>query len=169
MSGPPDPDDVAAGTPEPLDARLAAPAVAAWVGAFVGTGAPVGRSAGWLAVLGIGLSLTGVAVAAGRAGRSALFRGVVLVLLCLVAGSTVGALRLEAVRSSGLAGLAQDGATASVSGVVTADPALRPGRTRGDRRLGDLLVVPVRLDRVEARGRLIRTRAPVLVLALDRR
>jgi competence protein ComEC len=52
---------------------------------------------------------------------------------------------------------------------VTADPVLHHGRTRGDRRLGDLLIVPVRLGRVEARGRLIRTRAPVLVLAMDRR
>jgi competence protein ComEC len=169
VTRPPDPPDVLSGAPEPLDARLAVPAVAAWVGAFVGTGAPAGRSVGWLVALGVGLSLTVAAVVAGRADRGALARGVVLVLLCLVAGSTVGALRLEAVRGSGLAGLAQDGATASASGVVTADPVLHPGRTRGDRRLGDLLVVPVRLDRVEARGRLIRTRAPVLVLALDRR
>jgi competence protein ComEC len=154
---------------EPLDARLAGPAVAAWVGAFVGTGGPAGRSVGWLVVLGIVLSLLAAAVLAGRSGRSALGRAVVLVLLCLVAGSTVGALRLQAVRGSGLAGLARDGATASASGVVTADPVLHRGRTRGDRRLGDLLLVPTRLDRVEARGRLVRTRAPVLLLARDRR
>ncbi len=161
--------DVPAGTSEPLDGRLAGPAVAAWIGAFVGTGAPAGRSVGWLAVLGIGLSLMAAAVIARRSGRSALARAVVLVLLCLIAGSTVGALRLQAVRGSGLAALARDGATASASGVVTADPVLHRGRTRGDRRLGDLLLVPVRLDRVEARGRLVRTRAPVLVLATDRR
>ena len=92
-----------------------------------------------------------------------------LVLLCLLAGSTVGALRLEAVRGSGLAGLAQEGATASASGGRDRRPGAAPGRTRGDRRFGDLVLVPVRLDRVEARGRLIRTRAPVLVLATDRR
>ena len=160
MSSPTDQVDVPAGAAEPLDARLAGPAVGAWVGAFVGTGAPVGRSLGWLVVLGIGLSLTAAAVIAGRSGRSALARAVVLVLLCLVAGSTVGGLRLEAVRGSGLAGLARDGATASATGVVTSDPVLHRGGTRGDRRFGDLFLVPVRLDRVEARGRLVRTRAP---------
>ncbi|MDQ1601791.1 MAG: competence protein ComEC [Actinomycetota bacterium] len=169
MSSPTDQVDAPAGMSEPLDARLAGPAVAAWVGAFVGTGAPTGRSVGWLVVLSIGMSLMATAVIAGRSGRSALARAVVLVLLCLVAGSTVGGLRLQAVRGSGLAGFARDGATASASGVVTADPVLHRGRTRGDRRFGDLFLVPVRLDRVEVRGRLVRTRAPVLVLATDRR
>ena len=168
MSAQDDQADPLVVTSEPLDARLAGPAVAAWVGAFVGTGGPLGRSLGWLVVLGTGLSLMAAAVLAGRSGRSALGRAAVLVLLCLTAASTVGALRLQAVRGSGLAGLARDGATASGSGVVTADPVRHRGHTRGDRRFGDLLLVPVRLERVEARGRLVRTRAPVLVLATDR-
>jgi hypothetical protein len=104
VTGPPDQDDVEAGTSDPLDARLAGPTVAAWVGAFVGTGAPAGRSVGWLVVLGIGLSLMVAAVLAGRAGRGGLAGAVVLVLLCLLAGSTVGALRLDAVLGSGLPG-----------------------------------------------------------------
>jgi competence protein ComEC len=153
---------------EPLDARLAAPAVAAWVGAFAGTGTAMGRSVGWGAVLGLGLVLSAGAVLAMRSGRRALARVAVLTLLCLAAGSSAGALRLEALRGSGLAGLAREGATATASGVVTGDPVLHRGGTRGVRRFGDSLVVPVRLDRVEARGRLIRTRAPVLVLAHDR-
>ena len=108
VSGPPDQDDVQAGTSDPLDARLAGPAVAAWVGAFVGTGAPAGRSVGWLVVLGIGLSLTVAAVVAGRAGRSGLARAVVLVLLCLLAGSTVGALQARC-RARQRAGRARHG------------------------------------------------------------
>jgi competence protein ComEC len=136
VSGPTDQVDVPAGTSEPLDGRLAGPAVAAWVGAFVGTGSPTGPSVGWHVVLGIGLSLIAAAVIARRSGRRALARAVVLVLLCLIAGLTVGGLRLQAVRGSGLAGLARDGATASASGIVTADPVLHRGRTRGDRRPG---------------------------------
>ena len=74
-----------------LDARLVGPAAAVWAGAFVATGSPPGRSAGWVVVGSIAL------VAAVVAGRSWLRRGpsaaaAVLVLLCIVAGCTVGAL-----------------------------------------------------------------------------
>ena len=151
-----------------LDARLVGPAAAVWAGAFVATGSPPGRSAGWAVVGSIAL------LAAVVAGRSWLRRGpsaaaAVLVLLCIVAGCTVGALRLAAIRGSGLAAVAADRATVRATGVVRADPVLNPGTVRGAERGADLVVVLVRLARVEARGRTMRTRAPTLVLARDRR
>ena len=54
-------------------------------------------------------------------------------------------------------------------GTVTADPVPVAARVAGPRRSGDLVVVPVRLDRVVARGRATRVRAPVVVLARARR
>ena len=151
-----------------LDARLVAPAAAVWAGTFVATGSPPGWSAGWVVVGAIALL---AAVVAGRCwlrgGPSA--AAALLVLFCLVAGCTVGALRLAAVRGSGLAEVATDGATIRATGVVRADPVRNPGAVRGAERSADLVVALVRLDRVEVRGRAVRTRAPTLVLARDRR
>jgi competence protein ComEC len=154
---------------EPVDARLALPALAAWLGAFVGTGALPGHSVGWLVVLALGPTMAMVAALAVRVGRPALARATVLAVLCLAAFSTVGSLRLEALHRSGLSGLARERATASASAVVTGDPVLHRGSTHGDHRAGDLLLVPVRLVEVEARGRVTRTRAPALLFARDRR
>ncbi len=151
-----------------LDARLVAPAAAVWAGAFVATASPPGWSAGWLVLGSVAL------VAAVVAARSWLRGGAtaavaLLVLLCLVAGCTVGALRLAAVRGSGLAEVALERATVRATGVVRADPVRNPGTVRGAERGADLVVALVRLDRVEVRGRAVRTRAPTLVLARDGR
>jgi competence protein ComEC len=90
-------------------------------------------------------------------------------VLCMAAGAGVGGLRLAALRGSGLAGLAADEATALASAVVTGDPTRLPGRTTGERRAGDLVMLPLRLEAVEARGQRLRTRAPVLAFARDLR
>ncbi len=154
--------------PERLDARLVGPAAAVWVGAFVATGSPPSVAPGWLATWALG------ALAAVAAGRS-LARGrgsaaaAALFVMCLAAGCVVGALHLAAVRGNGLAGYAADEATVRATGTVTADPGRSAGAVRGERRGTDLVVVPVRLERVEVRGRTMRIRAPTLVLAADRR
>jgi competence protein ComEC len=154
---------------ERLDARLVGPAAAVWLGAFVGTGSPPAPAPGWLAVGALG----GLAAAAAGRGLSRGRRSAVaaagLFVLCLAAGCAVGALRLAAVRGSGLTGFAADGATVRATGTLTADPGRHPGAVQGERRGADLVVVPVRLERVEVRGRTLRTRALTLVLAHDRR
>ena len=151
-----------------LDARLVAPAAAVWAGAFVATGSPPGWSAEWLAMGSVALVAAVVAVRTWlRGGASAAVA--LLVLLCLVAGCAVGALRLAAVRGSGLAEVALERATVRATGVVRADPVRNPGTVRGAERGADLVVALVRLDRVEVRGRAVRTRAPTLVLARDGR
>lgn len=157
------------GRPEPrLDVRLAGPAAALWAGAFVATGAPPGPTTGWLVVAGVCLLATAAGLGALAHGRRPAAGAALLVGLCLVAGCTIGGLRFAAVRGSGLAAVAAEGATARATGVVTADPVRLPGSVRGERRTDVMVMVHVRLDEVAVRGRVLRTRAPTLVLARDR-
>jgi competence protein ComEC len=149
--------------PERPDARLAAPAVAAWVGAFAATDPRPGLALTLPAVALVGLlvfAMTRVRPLVPVAGAA---------LVCLAGAAAVGALHVGALRSTGLAALAADGAVAELSGTVTGDPVVHHGGTRGDHRTGDLLVVPVRVERAVARGRLLRIRAPVVLMARDRR
>jgi competence protein ComEC len=152
---------------ETLDARLAAPALACWAGAFAGTAG----SAAAVVAGGTAAALV-LAVLALRGRRAEPWRRtlavVVAAVVCLAGGAVVGALHRSAVLGSGLVPLATDRATAELHGVVTGDPVLHRGGTDGDHRAPDLVTVPVRVSRVEARGRLLRTRAPVVVLARDR-
>jgi competence protein ComEC len=145
------------------DARLASPAAAVWLGTFAATG---GRP--WLGVAVPAVLLAGVLVL-GLVRARPLVPVAGAALVCLAGAATVGALHVGALRSSGLSGLAADGAVAELAGTVTGDPVVHRGGTRGDHRTGDLVVVPVRVERTVARGRDLRTRAPVVVLARDRR
>ncbi len=161
-------DRVPPGDRELPDARLALPALLVWWGAFVATGAAPGWSAGWLAVgsaLAVLLGLVALRSTFLRPVRGALVLGG----CALLAGCLVGALRLEGLATSGLQAPAADRAIVIVTGVLTGDPAVRRGTTSGTRRLGDLVVVPVRLTDVQVRGRFLHLRAPVLVLGQDLR
>lgn len=168
-----------AGASEPLDLRLALPALATWLGAFVGTGDPPGASAGWaiasLAAVGLPLlALTRPGRPHGRrpggsGGAGVALPAVLLAVASLGAGLAVGGLHLAAVRGSGLTGPAAERAWVSATGRLTGDPVLRRGPVRGPRLPRDLVTVPVRLTRVQVRGRLLSTRAPVVVLAQHRR
>ena len=151
------------GAAERPDARLAAPAAAVWLGTFAATG---GRP--WLGVAVPAVLLAGVLVL-GLVRARPLVPVAGAALVCLAGAATVGALHVGAVRSSGLGDLAAEGAVAELAGTVTGDPVVHHGGTRGDHRTGDLVVVPVRVERTVARGRELRTRAPVVVLARDRR
>lgn len=156
---------------ERLDARLALPCLATWAGAFIGTGvAPTSSTAvvgGAVAALLLLLAVARTAARPRSTGRSV--RVVAGVVVCLVGGTTVGALHRAAVQRSGLVPLAADGATAVLAAVVTGDPVVHRGGTRGDHRQAFLVAVPARVVRIEARGRLLRTRAPVVLLSPDRR
>ena len=145
---------------DPPDLRLVFPALAAWLVAWQGHRVP----AEGLLVGAVLLCL----VAAGLLLRSRAGAAVVVAAVCasaaaagLVTGLTVGA------RVSGpLADLARAEAAAGIEGVLTADPRLVVPRGPATGR--DLVLVRLRVERLEARGQVHRLRAPVLVLSSDR-
>jgi competence protein ComEC len=134
---------------EPVDARLAACAVAAWVSCALGLGAePV------MAV--------GVAVALVLAGLACLRRfdaRVVVVLLAAGAGLLVAGLRLGVSDTGPVPDLAELGAVVEADLTVTSDPRVVTGA------FGNLVVLSARLDLVTARGVSTRVRSPVTVFA----
>ncbi|MGH8969456.1 MAG: ComEC/Rec2 family competence protein, partial [Actinomycetes bacterium] len=140
------------------DLRLLVPAVACWLGAFVGTGAP-GR---WLLVacplvmLGSALCWRRRALAAAAAGLS------------LGAGLAAAGLRVLGLLVGEVDELAAERASAVATLVVTADPRRHTSATSGERRGPELFIVAARLERATVRGREVRARAPVLLLATDR-
>jgi competence protein ComEC len=147
----------------PADLRLVAPSAAVWAGTFVATG----RGAWW--VVPPVLLVVVAAVLASRRVRSR--RGaalVAVVALCLVGGLLVGGLHREAVAVGEVQQLGRQRVTATATAVVTADP--RRSRTvlRGPQRPDPLFVMAARLERLTARGRSLRMRVPVLLLARDR-
>jgi competence protein ComEC len=142
------------------DVRLAVPALSAWVGAFIATS---GQVPGVL-MLGICTLLCAVVGVAWSRDRWA----VVACALALLAGLGMGQLRWVGLHVDVVDQLARDGAAARVTLVVTGDPATQAGRTQGSSRRGaDLVGVPSRLVALTARGRVVRARLPVLVLAIE--
>jgi competence protein ComEC len=142
------------------DVRLAVPAASAWAGAFVATS---GQLPGAL-LLGIATLLSAVVGVASSRDRWA----VVACALALLAGLGMGEMRWVGLHVDVVDQLARDGAAGRVTLVVTGDPAQRAGRTQGSSRRGaDLVAVPTRLVELTARGRVLRARLPVLVLAVE--
>jgi competence protein ComEC len=166
-------------SPAAVDARLLVPAATVWLAAFVSTGSPPAFAPGWVVLTGcFGVGALALLMSTALAGRAPIAAGerrnrrrlLALGLLGLLGGGVVGATHLQAVRGSGLADLARKQATMTGSGIVTADPVWHPGGTRGgDHRVAGFVTVEVRLDTVVARGQRWRVRAPVLLLASDRR
>jgi competence protein ComEC len=145
-----------------LDLRLVLPAVAAWLGAIVGTGT---RSADWpVLVAGCAAAVLAASVA-WRQARLA----TAAVLLCATLGLGVAGLRVAQIHLGPVDGLARRRAVVEVALVVTGDPRLHLGRTSGQQRGQDLYVVPARLLVVSTGGYRAGIRSPVLVLATDRR
>ncbi|RKS73877.1 competence protein ComEC [Motilibacter peucedani] len=154
-TGPP----VASEPAEPPDLRLVGPALTAWAGAAAGVRLPLVLTAS----LAVVLAVTGVPAVV--RGRTTLVRGAAL---CAVVGAValaVGGLRLAPVRSGPVVRLAQESASASAELVVTGDPVRHAGRTHGQQRSADLVVVPARVERVVSRGRVAVVRLPLTVLA----
>ncbi|MBZ5735880.1 ComEC/Rec2 family competence protein [Nocardioides sp. TRM66260-LWL] len=154
------------GTPHPtaaLDARMAAVALATWVGALLGAavvqGGSIGRLAGGLGLAGL---LLGVGGAILGVRRGALSRAAAAVLALVVAGAAVVALAHgDPVRHGPVGALAADRASVELLLEVTDDP------RRVDGRFEDLTVVRARVVAITARGRSWRLRAPVVVLGDD--
>ena len=142
----------------PMDLRLVGPALAGWVGAFVGTGVPATE---WPWLLSGSASALAAAVWSWHRRRLAL----VAVLLCLVACTTVAGLRVAGLTLGPVDEWADDGAVVSARMVVTADPQRLTAATRGPQRGRVLLGVRVRIEQVTGRGSSVRVRSPGLVLA----
>ncbi len=155
MTGPPGggpPASPGASEPvEPTDLRMPVLGAVAWLCAVAALRAPA-----WVL---LGLASGAAAYLGWRRWRG---RRVLTVLGWLVTGSGVAVsaiLRAQAVAESPVATLADERATVQVRLVVTSDPVLRQGRRE------DYVVVRGRAVLVTGRGRVVRVRAPVLVLA----
>ena len=141
-----------------VDVRVLVVAVGAWAGALVGL--LLDGPARWV---GIGLALLG-AIGCWGAGRTArrapqVSRVVGAVLLVAAALATVTALRVEGLRSSPVAALADARAVARVELQVRSDP----HTVEGD--FGPVVLVRTTTRLVRARGEVWRAPVPVLVLA----
>ncbi|SDE63413.1 ComEC/Rec2 family competence protein [Auraticoccus monumenti] len=137
----------------PHDLRMLVPAAVTWLTTWVAT-AEQGLLVG--AVVLVGLVTTGLAARR----RSALLGAVALLL---VAGSAVGVLRVQALRSGPLPALAADEAMVEVEVVTGTDLQVSTGPG------GDVGWVRGELRRVQGRGQDHRLRAPVVVLVTGER
>jgi competence protein ComEC len=145
---------------DPPDLRLVLPALGSWLVAWQGHRLPLAVLLGSGAVLG----LTAVLVLLRhRAGAGVV---VAAVCGCTAAACVVTGLVTQARASGPLAELARADASARVEAVLTADPRLAV--PRGPSAGRDLVVVRLRVERLEAQGRAYRLRAPVVVLSSDR-
>ena len=139
------------------DLRLVLPALAAWSTAFAGRLLPPRLLLGASAVL---LAIGVAAVLRSRRGRTAVLAGVAV---CAAAAGLVTGLHTGSRVTGPLAGLADDEAAVAVVGVLTDDP--RRALSQASRGGRELYVVRLRVERLEARGRVHRLRAPVVVLS----
>lgn len=138
------------------------PALVAWAVLAALVGAP----AGVLAALGSGSALCALVLLRVRVGAPAAgpWRGQGAATLAAVAlVALAAAAHLARDRAGPVPGWAQEGATATVVATVTTEPRLI---TRGDERPG-LVILELRAREVAARGRTVRSAAPVLVMATE--
>ncbi len=143
---------------DPVDLRLAAPAVAAWLVAWQARAVPPG----WVAVGSVLALALGVLLAVRGRGRA---RVVGVCLLCAAAAGVATSLRVEARTTGQLAELGAARAAVVVEAVVLDDPrraAPRPGRD-------PTVVVRLRAERVTSAGRTTTLREPLLLLSTDLR
>jgi len=134
---------------EPVDLRLAAPALAAWAAAAGGLALPVHAGLVGATLLG------GAGVLLRRRHRWN------AALLVAAAALAVAALRLTAVETGPVRAWADAGAMVQAEGEVLGDPVAREGR------FGRVVFTEVRLEVVRGRGRTVGVRSPVLVIADD--
>ncbi len=142
----------------PPDLRLALPATAAWLVAWQGRLLSVPLLVGLS--LGAAVAVTGL-VWRGRHRPWALVAAATL--LCAAAAGLVTAAHGQVRSAEPLRSLAERRAAVRVLAVLTDDPRLAQGRAGRD----PLVVVRVRVQRVEAGARTVHLRAPLLVLSSD--
>jgi len=142
------------------DLRLVLPALAAWLVAWQGHRLPLA-----LMLVGAGLLavVAGLLLLRHRRGAAVVTAAV---CGCAAAAGLVSGLHTGSRTSGVLAELAREQASVAVQAVLTADP--RVARSRGPAAGRDLVVVRLRVEHLEARGRVHRLRAPVVLLSSDR-
>jgi competence protein ComEC len=144
---------------QPVDLRLVLPALATWAGAFLGTAAwrwplPVALVAGVSAGVLVA-ALLGAAVLTGPARPDRRLLAALLTVGALAGGLAAGALAVLAALQGPVDELAAARATVSGQATVVGDPVHPVARVAGSRRAPPLLVVPLRLETVRARGRAV--------------
>ncbi|TAL19066.1 MAG: ComEC/Rec2 family competence protein [Frankiales bacterium] len=141
---------------EQLDLRLVPAALGAWVVAWQGRLLP----GGLLLVLGALLAAAAlVLLGTGRGGRVLVAAAV---CGCTAASAITTGLHTGGLRDGPLAAAAAREAAVTVEAVVTADPRRAMTAAPGGR---DLVVVRLRVERLDTAGRSYRLRAPVVVLS----
>ncbi|HLZ37505.1 MAG TPA: hypothetical protein VKP64_07030 [Mycobacteriales bacterium] len=146
---------------EPPDLRLVGPALATWLAVLVAWELPGPEQAFALAVI---LLLAAMAAAAAALRSAPPAAVVAAALVCAAAGVVGVATRSATVHAGPVTDLAARRAMVETTVVITSDPEQREGRIRFGRAVA-LVVVQARMERVDAAGRTLRLRAPVLVLA----
>ena len=152
----------AAPTTEAADLRLALPAAGAWVTAWQGRLLPPSL----LCLLGSALLL----VAAVLLLRSRRSRAVVLAATCVCAAAAgfATAARVHARTHGPLADAARRSASVTVEGVLLEDPRVVPPKA-AVLSFQQVIVVRLRVERLQVAGRDIRLKGPVLVVTSDSR
>jgi competence protein ComEC len=136
----------------PADLRLVLPAAAGWAAGAALLGAPARAGLGVAGVLGLVALLT--------ARRPAIAATVV----AAAAVAFVTALHAGQVAAGPLPGLAGRGAVVTLDLRITGDPVVHAGRVSGSTLFSRSVTVPATAERVEAGGRTVRIRSPVLVI-----
>ncbi|MFP5219382.1 MAG: ComEC/Rec2 family competence protein [Actinomycetes bacterium] len=143
------------------DLRLVAPAVSVWLITWLGHLAPPAV----LVALGC-VALVAAALLLQRRGLP--HRSVVAATCaCAAAACVVTGLHVGSRTTGPLPELAREQAAVTVVGTLTADPRPAVPRTPAHAAARDLVVVELRVEQVEARGRTHVLRSPALVLSTD--
>ena len=142
-----------------LDLRLVPAALGTWLVAWQGRLLP-GR-----VLLAAGMLLAAVAVGLLAARRAGWALVAAAVCGCTAASAVVTGLHTGELRDGPLAVAAEREAAVRVEGVLTADP--RRALTAAPRGGRDLVVVRLRVERLDVAGRSYRLRAPVVVLSAE--
>lgn len=145
---------------DPPDLRLVLPALAAWLVSWQGHRVPV---VALLVCAGLLVVVAALLLLRHRRGTAVV---VAAVCGCAAAAGLVTGLHTGSRTSGVLAELAHDEASVAVEAVLTADPRVAVPKGPGTGR--DLVVVRLRVEQLEARGRVHTLRAPV-VLQSERR
>jgi competence protein ComEC len=147
------PDDVPRAPPERSapDARLAAPAVAAWVTGALALGLSPARAVG-VGVLLLALGLLALRQWGRRVGA---------LVLAAAAASLAAGLRLTAADAGPVPDLAAEGAVVDATVTLTSDPVVREGP------YGSVVVAEGRITTVTGRGATTRVRSPVVIFGDD--
>ena len=148
-----------------LDLRLAAPALAAWGGAWWATAASPAAGLTAAAASALVAGLLALPPVRGRDQRQVL-PVVAAVLVCAAAGCASAGVRAAALHAGPVPALAEQAARGTASLVLTGDPRVRPPSPEVQ-RTREVVLVTARLQHLSVEGREVETGVPVLVIALD--